>query len=235
LTLRLSIERQPDDRSCGATCLHALYRFLGETTSLDRLNEEIAQLPTGGTLGVHLANHALERGYEVDIYTYNLAVFDPSWFDGDHDIAERLEKQRALKSDPKLQEATDAYLRCLAAGGRIHHVELSAGLLRASLDRGLPLLVGLSATYLYGTKREHPETEASDDLRREPAGHFVLLCGYEPEGRRVSIADPYFPNALSRDHTYQVSIERALGAILLGVLTYDANLIVIGGRRQEAG
>jgi len=38
---------------------------------------------TGGTLAVNLANHALRRGYRALIVTYNLTVFDPSWFRAD--------------------------------------------------------------------------------------------------------------------------------------------------------
>ena len=34
----------------------------------------------GGTLDVFLANHALKRGYDATIFTYNLDLFDPTWF-----------------------------------------------------------------------------------------------------------------------------------------------------------
>ena len=219
--------RQPDDRTCGATCLHALYRHYGDDVSLVALQDEIPQLPSGGTMGVHLANHALARGYEVDVYTYNLQLFDPSWFDGKTDIAERLTKQREFKGGIRLEEATRAYLDFFALGGRVHFVELTPQLLVQHLDRKLPILAGLSSTYLYGTAREHPETETYDDLRGEPVGHFVLLCGMDPKDRSVLIADPYTPNPVSPGHFYHVSVERALGAILLGVITYDANLVVI--------
>jgi len=54
-----------------------------------------------------------------------------------------------------------------------------------------------------------------------------VLCGYDKEKREVLVADPYQKNPVSGDQYYMVSISRLLGAILLGILTHDANLLVI--------
>ena len=54
-----------------------------------------------------------------------------------------------------------------------------------------------------------------------------MLTGYTPKSREIFVTDPLHPNALSVEHTYPVPIERVVGAIYLGVLTYDANLVVI--------
>ena len=43
---------QPDDASCGPTCLHAVYRYFGEDVPLGRLRAAIPELPDGGTLAV---------------------------------------------------------------------------------------------------------------------------------------------------------------------------------------
>jgi len=74
------IRRQPDDVTCGPTCLHAIYRYFGDPVELAPLLEEIPMLRGGGTLDVLLATHALERGYRARIYTWNLQIFDPTWF-----------------------------------------------------------------------------------------------------------------------------------------------------------
>ena len=55
-----------------------------------------------------------------------------------------------------------------------------------------------------------------------------------------SVADPYLPNPLGEEHpTTMCSLDRLIAAILLGVLTYDANLLVIEPdnqkKREEAG
>lgn len=41
------------------------------------------------------------------------------------------------------------------------------------------------------------------------------------------VADPHRENPLSHDNYYKVSSNRLINAIMLGVLTYDANLLVI--------
>ncbi|MDH3198810.1 MAG: C39 family peptidase [Candidatus Krumholzibacteria bacterium] len=236
-TLELSILRQPDDSTCGATCLHALYGYYDDTVPLETLVSDVQRLEDGGTLGVYLASHALRRGYEAAIYTYNLQVFDPSWFGGEPvDLAERLRRQMAAKDDAKLRVGSQAYIDFLEGGGRILYQDLTSGLLRRYLKRGIPIIAGLSATYLYHTPREFgPECEY-DDLRGTPSGHFVVLSGYDPATRRVRVADPWVPNP-GGGHYYDVDTYRLVCAILLGVLTYDANLLVIhpkkGGRRSR--
>jgi hypothetical protein len=89
------------------------------------------------------------------------------------------------------------------------------------------LLAGQSATYLYRTAREHGPTNSYDDVRGEPSGHFVVLTAYHSGKRTVSVADPLLPNPMAPGQHYEVSIHRLVGAILLGVLTHDANVLVI--------
>jgi hypothetical protein len=227
--LTIEILPQPNDMTCGPTCLHAVYRYYGDTISLGQVIDEIKPLKGGGTLAVLLACHALERGYQATIFTYNLDVFDPSWF-GDRkvDLAGRLRSQAKVKRSAKLRFATKAYLRFLELGGRIRFKELNPDLIRRYLNRGHPVLTGLSATYLFGCARERGKEKLYyDDVRGEPAGHFVVLYGYDPDSREALVADPFQDNPRFGTHYYSVGIQRLLGAVLLGALTYDANLLVI--------
>ena len=99
--LDLKIRPQPNGETCGPTCLHALYRFYKDPIDLDTVIREVPTLPTGGTLGGMLACHALRRGYRAKIYSYNLQLFDPTWFGLDRsEICERLKAQRAFKDNP---------------------------------------------------------------------------------------------------------------------------------------
>ena len=41
------------------------------------------------------------------------------------------------------------------------------------------------------------------------------------------IADPLMPNPVSQEPIYAVGIDRLICAILLGILTYDGNLLVL--------
>jgi hypothetical protein len=227
---RVTILPQPDDATCGPTCLHAIYSYFGDSVPLDRVVEEVVSLPTQGTLAVLLACHALARGYRATIYTYNLLVFDPSWFHLDpSELPDKLRLQRDAKpEDDRLLFATDAYLEFLALGGEIRFKELTPELLRGFLQEERPLLTGLSATYLYGCPRELGDQRlAYDDVRGLPTGHFVVLSGYDADRDEILVADPLRENPRFQPHYYPVGVQRVIGAILLGVLTYDANFLVV--------
>ncbi len=231
---RLHVEMlpQPDDYTCGPTCLHAIYRYYGATVPLAELVDAIAKTPSGGTADVYLANDALRRGYRAVIYTYNLRLFDPTWFTGDVDLAAKLKAQAAWKGRdrPVFAQLTEAYLEFLSLGGEVRFTDLRAGLVRRHLQNGVPLLTGLSSTYLYHHIREYGDDDEDDDVRGEPQGHFVVLCGYHAGTRTVLVADPFAKNPLGPSHHYEVSLERVIGAIMLGVLTHDASLLVVTPR-----
>ncbi len=222
------IERQPDDTTCGPTCLHAVYKFFGLEVPLSELLAQVETVEGGGTLGVLLATHALSRGCDVTIVTWNLQVFDPTWFATEHpELREKLLLRAKAKEGSKLAFACRAYVNFLDAGGKLEFRDLEPSLLRNHLRKGKPILTGLSANFLYRDPRENPETGQADDIGGDPVGHFVVLTGYEPEEREVLVSDPMYPNPLAKVHTYPVQMQRLIGAIYLGVLTYDANLILI--------
>ena len=225
--IALAIEAQPDSSTCGPTCLHAVYRHFGDAIELGTVVDEIQRLDDGGTLDVFLANHALARGYRATIHSWNLEVFDPTWFDTPGtDLSAKLAAQERSKRRAKLSVATAGYLAFLSGGGRVRFDDLNRGLLRRLLARGLPVLTGLSATYLYRSMREWGAKDEGDDIRGEPVGHFVVLSGYDKSSRMVMVADPMHPNPRG-GQVYAVHIDRVIAAILLGALTYDANLLVI--------
>lgn len=226
--LHLEIQAQPDDFTCGPTCLQAVYDYYNDRVPLTEVIAEAPRLENGGTLAVLLGTHALKRGYAATIYTFNLQMFDPTWFEpGAPDLRERLEAQANFKRSTKLREATNAYLEYLDGGGRIRFEDLTTRLIRKYLKRDIPILTGLSSTYLYRNMREYGPKDDSDDVRGQPQGHFVVLSGYDRAGRSILVADPLASNPVSRTQIYAVNIDRVMNAILLGVLTYDANLLII--------
>jgi hypothetical protein len=234
-SLNFNIQAQPTDTTCGPACLHAVYNYLGDPVPLEQVIRETATLKEGGTLAVFLACHALKRGFSALIYTYNLNVFDPTWFtDSSVHITEKLEAQMKAKDNPLLHEATGGYLEFLSLGGELRFQDLTPSLIRKYLKRGLPILTGLSSTYLYRSAREYGYEGEWDDVRGTAAGHFVVLYGYNRDERTVMVADPFLPNPYSESHHYMIGIDRVLCSILLGVLTYDANLLIImPGKRKR--
>jgi len=243
----LKILPQPNETTCGPTCLHAVFRFFGESLDLSDVIADTPELEDGGTLAVMLGSQALQRGYQVKIFTYNLRVFDPTWFnlppkrfsedsrwiDGPMekvpcvDLIAKLKEQIRHKDSVKLQLACNAYVRFIELGGAIRMHDLTKQLLRRYFERSIPILTGLSATYLYQGARERQRDMKPDDVRGTPTGHFVVLCGENRERKLICVADPYVPNPFAKDRYYEVCVDRLIGAILLGVLTYDANLLII--------
>jgi hypothetical protein len=234
VSLRLNVDLlpQPTETTCGPTCLHAVYRYWGGDVSLDAVIGRTRALLHGGTFAVFLACDALAHGYEATIYTYNLTVFDPTWFLRRMDIAERLQAQLALKDDPRLHHATEGYLDFLRLGGRLRFTDLSPPLLRGLLRRNYPIITGLSSTFLYRAVREYGPQDLPDDLRGTPSGHFVIISGYDRNARRLLVADPYGPHPYGGTREYWIRMDRVVNAVLLGIVTHDANLLVVSPRKE---
>ena len=233
IRLPVKILPQPDETTCGPTCLHAVYRYWGDDERLRDVIGRTARLAAGGTFAVFLACDALRLGYRATIYTYNLNVFDPTWFGNPRvDLAEKLRRQLAAKSDERLQYATSGYLEFLSLGGRLRLLDMSRGLIHGLLRRRYPILTGLSSTYLYRTPREYGPEDTPDDVRGVPAGHFVVIAGYDLQRRKVLVVDPYQKNPYGGLHEYWISADRVMAAILLGIVTHDANLLVIHPRHK---
>jgi len=224
---------QPDEVTCGPTCLHAIYRYWDDDDALEDVIKRTRRLDHGGTLAVFLGCDALRRGYNATLYTFNLNLFDPTWFRRGVDLADRLRRQAELKDDARLAHATAGYLDFLELGGRVRLTDPTRTLVRGLLRRRLPVLAGLSATFLYRIPREYGPEDTPDDLRGHPSGHFVVLCGYDRRERKVQVADPYEPHPHGPNRRYWISIDRVIGAVLLGIVTYDANLLVITPRSSD--
>jgi hypothetical protein len=179
-------------------------------------------------LAVQLARHALRRGWRAQIYTYNLQVFDSTWFhDPRPDLRARLSDQAGAESKRKLRFATEAYLEFLELGGQVDMRDLTADFLAEVMEQDAPVLTGLSSTWLYRASREVGVEPVDDDVRGVPQGQVVVLLGWEEQLRHVFVADPLRSNPFSAAPVYSVDVDRLIAAILLGIVTYDANLLVL--------
>src|SRR5690606_29016650 len=77
--LRMQRFLQPDDVTCGPTCLRKVYNYYGIDIPVEDVVGEIDRNEDGGTLAVFLGASALNRGMRARIFSYDLRVFDPTW------------------------------------------------------------------------------------------------------------------------------------------------------------
>ena len=234
MRLRFDIPAQPTDSSCGATCLHAVYRYFGAESELPTLIDEIPEFDEGGTLSVHLALHALGRGFSCTLISYNLRVFDPTWRTlGSHALVAKLRNRVGHLSNPKLVKNHEAYIQYLDLGGKIAFRDLNHGLISELMANDTPIITGLSATYLYQSARETSEGK-DDDVGGSPTGHFVVVTGLEKDPARVVVADPFSRNPYNPEGEYRVDSSHFMNAVMLGVVTHDANLLVIRPKTESS-
>lgn len=231
--IEIDMHTQPNDETCGPTSLHAIYRYYGKEIALQDVIQTVERSLSGGTLASMLGKHALSLGFKATIYISNVAIFDPTWFEhGEADasrLIDKLKQQMEHKPEAPMIQACNAYTQFLDMGGVVRFQTVSVPLFKHYFNLRVPILTGLSATYLYRCSREYFTEEGIsvyDDVRGSPCGHFVVLCGYD-ENHRLVVADPHRSNPLSHDNYYKVSSHRLINAIMLGVLTFDANLLII--------
>ena len=223
----LKILPQPTESTCGPTCLHAVYDYLDHPLDLQDIIAEVPEHENGGTFSVILALHALRQGFETTIYSYNIRTFDPSWEKAPpSEICAKLEKRLHRTRSPKARANLGAYIEYLRAGGSVAFDELTPKLLRSILEQDTPIIAGLSSTHLYRDQRTD-KNGTDDDVFGDPEGHFVVIESWNPENKTFHLADPYRKNPLAAGQFYEIGVHRLINSILLGIVTYDANLLVI--------
>ena len=135
IELDVTMRRQPNETTCGPTCLHAIYDYYEDAVALEQVIAETPTIDNGGTYLPFLGCHALKRGYTATMYTWDLMVFDPSWF-APHaaPLADRLTQQAELKTDPRVRVASRACREFAELGDSIRFRDLTAPFLRGILQ-----------------------------------------------------------------------------------------------------
>jgi hypothetical protein len=58
--------------------------------------------------------------------------------------------------------------------------------------------------------------------------------GLDPEKREATVADPYLHAPYPASRCYTVDIDHLIGAIALGIVTFDAKMLVVSGPRSDS-
>jgi hypothetical protein len=235
-SLKVSILPQPDEESCGATCLHAVYQFFQYQVPLAEVVGSVVKIDSGGTLIPFLGQHALAQGFASTIVPFDVRVFDPSWKRcSPKDLRDRLLQSAERRPDAKTSLAVRAYAEFLSAGGEIRFDEPRCELLQDYLLKGFPIISGVSATYLYQSKRETEELGdiGYNDLLGQPRGHFVVIEGFDGKMDTVSVADPQYRNPRSPGCQHlDYPCPHFLNSVLMGSITFDAAFLIVQPRSR---
>lgn len=226
----LKMPPQPDDVSCGPTCLSAVYNFFGMPIPIEQVRKGVTMVPGGGTSAAYLGLDAMARGFATQIHVYDLNLFDPTWSGLDaKDITAKIQERMAnMNLNEYAKVMYDGYIKFLDKGGKIVMEDITPDTLKRVFDGGAPILACVSDTWLYRSMRDYTTKEnkaVDDDIKGDPEAHFIVLHGME--GNDILVADPYAKNPLGPDSYYRISYNKFLHALLLGVLTLDANLLII--------
>ncbi len=228
MKIQVHVPLQPDDESCGITCLHSIYQYYGNQTTIDELRKAVVHWSTGGTVGVNLGRNALNHGFTAEIFTYNIKVFDPTWHQlPQKELITKLKLRQQKVRSNRQKKIISFYLDFIRLGGKVRFDDLNEKLIQDQFAKQRPIICGLSATYLYQEIRELPNGQ-ENDIMGHPVGHFVIVSDYDPSKHEVQIHDPLRRNPISKTGVYTLPFQKFSNAVMLGILTYDANLLVIG-------
>ncbi len=157
--LGFTVEPQPDDVTCGPACLHGVYRHYGDPISLESVMSDLKMLEEGGTLDVFLANHALAAATRPRYTptTCSCSIRPGSTCRATSCVLgskrRRPSRRNVLDCKPPLAATTSSCGSAASSSLR----DLEPALLRNLLNRGTPVITGLSATFLYRSVRDVPD------------------------------------------------------------------------------
>jgi hypothetical protein len=207
--------------------LAQVYRFLGYERAVDEVISDTRRNADGGTLGVYLGISALRNGFRPTIYTYNLRIFDPTWRRlSPPEISGKLRERRRFVRSRRLKRAIAAYVEYLGMGCRVPVFRARCGFLVGLLQTGHPILTGFERNVPLWV-RSRTQRGVRRRFAASPRGISSSCAGYYPRSDRFVVRDPSSNIPFSRNGKYTVEARRLIAAILLGDVTYDANLLVL--------
>jgi hypothetical protein len=150
--LQLDILAQPDNVTCGPTCLHAVYRFYGDQLPLDQVIQRDSAASRRWDIGCFAGVPRFAPRLRRDHFDVQSADLRPDLVSAPISLAWRIVCELRWPSSGSSKLACgERGLSGIATdlGGRIQMEDFTSRLIRRYLKREIPILTGLSATYLY--------------------------------------------------------------------------------------
>ena len=176
MKLKIPFVKQLHGNDCGIACVKMIGKFYGYNFS-ERKILDVVELHSDGVLAGELANYLLEEGFEVEIHSFDLNLFDP-----------KLQKLSGLKLFKKVKDTVyfgknvwksvglKAIIKFIEMGGKIKIIPPKEKTLIDFLKKKMPLIICLKSGILYDKKTL--------------MGHYLVLNGYNKNSFIVN--DPYY-------------------------------------------
>jgi len=175
--------------TCGSSSLQQVLAYYGVKLGLDEILKDIKKYKYG-TFMPYLGLYAKRLGFMPKIVTYDVKVFDPTWFGllvGQ--IIKKLEtRSREMDVPHVYRSECKAFVRYLKAGGAIEFDFIKKGRIIKELERKRPVIVDVCSTILHRKERKNRVKDKYSDTSGEPMYHAVVVSGHE-KGKFI-IVDP---------------------------------------------
>jgi hypothetical protein len=175
--------------TCGPSSLQQVMAYYGKKMKLGDIIKDIPMF-MDGTYLAYLAKYAMEAGFKPLIITYNVDIFDPTWFRLSRKslIKKLRSRSRIRKLDINIRRGCKSYVDYLESGGKLSFNFTTTEIIKKYLKKKRPIIVRLSSTILHDRKRLDLNKDKRDDISGSPGFHFVVVSGYK--NGKFLIVDP---------------------------------------------
>lgn len=215
MTYDFTPELQPTNNSCTQTATAMLLSHYDKTFNVAKIIADAAvqKNENGDDFGSsmqQLAVYCIEKGYKVEMYSFDALILDFTWADlSNEDLLEKLEKIKDVRDVASLgkqftKQYIEEYIDFVSKGGSLIIKPFPTKELLVELLQQGPLCVAVNYTTMQGTghaKNTGLRADVQDDLENDITTHVVLVYGQDEDGNFM-ISDPWGDpqqNVLSSD------------------------------------
>lgn len=216
-----NIQQKSDSKTCGPNCLLNIYSYLGITTNLESILEDLRISDKDTTHLPQLARHLHKNKLETIILSSNPHNISPAWKDlPKEELISQLKEWIVHHNDSIWLRDAIFLLYYLQEGGQIKIVQLSTELIDHYIHQDYLIVSCLEESWLWEKRKVSGEVKF-DDIKGNARGHFVVI--YNQSDQTYQVSDPYPTEISNKDGLYSVDKQQ----LLISTLVWGAQIIAV--------